>query len=113
MLAPPFGLGPFAMPLCLPYFVVVCGLSALPGRSLIRKDLSYGVYLMHAAVLTALEVLFPDFRLRWLAAIAIFAFTLALAWLSWTFVEGPALRRKKTLAAWLGAPLVPAKMQRV
>lgn len=34
----PIGLGPIALPLCLPYIVIFGGLSFLPGQSLVRRD---------------------------------------------------------------------------
>ena len=101
MVALPFGLGAVVMPLCLPYIVIVCGLSSLPGQSLLKNDLSYGVYLIHAPILAAFSLLFPNLHIWWLAAVIVFCVTLVLSYLSCTFVEGPALRRKKGLSSWL------------
>ena len=59
----PFGLGAVVMPLCLAYFIIFCGLSALPGQALVKKrDLSYGVYLIHAPIVVAFGLLLPNFR---------------------------------------------------
>lgn len=100
----PFGLGAVVMPLCLPYFIIFCGLSALPGQALVKKrDLSYGVYLIHAPIVVAFGLLLPNFRTWWLAAVVVLCVTLALSYLSWTFVEEPALRRKKDVSNWLNS----------
>ena len=98
----PFGLGAVVMPLCLAYFIIFCGLSALPGQALVKKrDLSYGVYLIHAPIVVAFGLLLPNFRTWWLAAVIVMCTTLVLSYLSWTFVEEPALRRKKDVSNWL------------
>ena len=97
----PFGFGAVVMPLCLPYIVVFCGLSTLPGQPLLKHDLSYGVYLIHAPVLAAVVLLFPNLRIWWLVAMIVFFITLVLSYLSWTFVERPALKRKKSVSNWL------------
>lgn len=101
MVALPFGLGAVVMPLCLPYIIIFCGLSALPGYQQLKRDLSYGVYLIHGPVLLVFSSVFPDVRIWWFAAVSVFFITLVLSYLSWTFVEGPALRRKKGLSNWL------------
>ena len=62
-----YGAGFIAAPLCLPYLVVFAGLSNLPGRSLVRRDLSYGVYLIHAPVLCCLGIIYPGIQ-SWLFA---------------------------------------------
>lgn len=98
----PFGLGAVVLPICLPYFIIFCGLSVLPGQALVKKrDLSYGVYLIHAPIVVAFGLLLPNFRTWWLAAVVVFGITIALSYLSWTFVEEPALRRKKDVSNWL------------
>jgi peptidoglycan/LPS O-acetylase OafA/YrhL len=96
----PFGAGPLILPVCLPYITVVCGLSVLPGRSLFRRDVSYGVYLTHAPILVAIAALAPN-TLWWLAAIITFLISAALSYLSSRFVERPVLDKKKVVAAWL------------
>jgi peptidoglycan/LPS O-acetylase OafA/YrhL len=97
----PFGLGAVVMPLCLPYMIIFCGLSVLPGQPLLKHDLSYGVYLIHAPVLCAFTLFFPNLRIWWLVAMIVFCITLVLSYLSWTCVEGPALRQKKSVSNWL------------
>jgi peptidoglycan/LPS O-acetylase OafA/YrhL len=99
--AMPFGLGAIFVPICVSYLMVFLGLSALPGHSYLKHDLSYGVYLIHAPVLVTFEVYFPGFRVWWLVAVVVLSVTLVLAYLSWTYVEGPPLSHKKIVAAWL------------
>jgi peptidoglycan/LPS O-acetylase OafA/YrhL len=100
-LALPLGLGPLVMPICLPYVVTYCGLSDLPGRTLMRHDLSYGVYLIHAPIMVMFTLLFPDFKIWWAVAAIVFLVALLLSYMSWTFVEGPALGRKKMVSRWV------------
>jgi peptidoglycan/LPS O-acetylase OafA/YrhL len=97
----PFGFGAVVMPLCFPYIIVFCGLSALPGRRLLKHDLSYGVYLIHSPILVAVSLFFSSLRIWWLAAVIVFFVTLVLSYLCWAFVEVPAMRRKKGLSNWL------------
>ena len=90
-----------AAPICLPYLMVFCGLSDLPGKLRLKYDLSYGIYLIHAPVLFALSLMFTDLRNWWTAAVAVLLITSSLAYASWVFVEMPALGRKKAAAAWV------------
>jgi peptidoglycan/LPS O-acetylase OafA/YrhL len=103
IVALPFGLGAIVMPLCVPYIVIFCGLSALSGQRLLKHDLSYGVYLIHAPVLVAFTLLFPNLRIWWLVAMIVFVITLVLSYLSWTCVERPALGQKKDVSSWLNS----------
>lgn len=99
------GAGIVAAPLCLPYLVVFAGLSNLPGRSLVRRDLSYGVYLIHAPILCCLGIMYPG-QLSWqFAALLATMVTLSLSYLSSILVEQPALTRKKIVAGWIGGRL--------
>lgn len=100
LVALPCGWGPIVMPLCLSYVAVFCGLCFLPGRSLLRHDLSYGVYLIHAPVLTAFVIWFPTFKVWPIVAVIVMLVTLLLAYLSWVFVEKPALDQKRKVASW-------------
>jgi peptidoglycan/LPS O-acetylase OafA/YrhL len=102
MLAMPVGVGQLAAPLCLPYIVIFAGLSAVPGRSLLKRDLSYGVYLIHAPVLTAFCIWYPGLRPWWVVAFVVGVVTLPLSFLLSTLVERPALARKKMVAKWIG-----------
>jgi peptidoglycan/LPS O-acetylase OafA/YrhL len=97
----PWGGGSIVMPICLPYVAMFCGLSFLPGKALLRHDLSYGVYLIHAPILIAFGLAFPNMHIWWIGAATVFAVTLVLAYASWIFVEGPALRRKKAVSNWV------------
>ncbi|MGL3107809.1 acyltransferase family protein [Bradyrhizobium sp. BR 1432] len=96
----PLGGGPFVMPICLPYLMMFCGLSALPGKVPLKHDLSYGVYLIHAPVLLAFSLTFPSMHIWWIGAAVVFLVTLVLAYASWIFVEGPALSKKKVASKW-------------
>lgn len=95
LVALPLGGGPWVMPICLPYLMVFCGLSALPGKVPLKHDLSYGVYLIHAPILLAFSLTFPNMHIWWVGAVVVFLITLVLAYLSWVCVEGPALSKKK------------------
>ena len=100
-IALPLGLGPLIAPVGLPYLVTYCGLSDLPGRAMMRHDLSYGVYLIHAPILLAFTLFFPGFKVWWAVAAIVLAAALVLSYMSWTFVESPALRRKKAVSRWV------------
>jgi peptidoglycan/LPS O-acetylase OafA/YrhL len=67
---------------------------------LLRHDLSYGVYMIHAPILVAFGLTFPNMHTWWVGAAAVFLVTLVLAHVSWIFVEGPALRKKKAVSNW-------------
>ena len=96
----PLGAGPLAMPICLPYLMMFCGLSALPGKMPIKHDLSYGVYLIHAPILLAFSLAYPNMHVWWVGAIVVWLITATLAYVSWIFVEKPALSKKKAVSAW-------------
>jgi peptidoglycan/LPS O-acetylase OafA/YrhL len=89
------------MPICLPYLMMFCGLSVLPGKVPLKHDLSYGVYLIHAPVLVAFSLTFPNMHIWWIGAAVVFLLTLVLAYASWIFVEGPALSKKKVASNWV------------
>jgi peptidoglycan/LPS O-acetylase OafA/YrhL len=101
----PYGFGPILLPFCLPYIVIFCGLSVLPGQSLIKRDLSYGLYLIHAPILVALILLCPGLRTWWIGAAIVFIITMFLSYLSWTFVEAPMLRQKRELSSWISCKI--------
>ncbi|MGV7218135.1 acyltransferase family protein [Bradyrhizobium sp. UFLA05-112] len=96
----PLGGGPLVMPICLPYLMMFCGLSALPGKVPLKHDLSYGVYLIHAPVLLAFSLTFPNMHTWWIGAAVVFLVTLVLAYASWVFVESPVLSKKKMVSKW-------------
>jgi peptidoglycan/LPS O-acetylase OafA/YrhL len=105
----PYGLGPVIMPLSLTYITMYFGLSVLPGKRLLKRDLSYGIYLIHAPILIALTVLFPNLPPWGLLAGIVFLISLILSYFSWIFVEGPALRQKRAVSrmvnCWIDAIL--------
>jgi peptidoglycan/LPS O-acetylase OafA/YrhL len=101
LIAMPLGWGVVVLPLSVSYLTVFLGLTAWPGRYFLKHDYSYGVYLIHCPVLVSIMVLFPSLNVWWLVAIIVISITLALAQLSWTFVESPALQFKKPIRDWL------------
>jgi peptidoglycan/LPS O-acetylase OafA/YrhL len=101
MVALAFGFGAVFAPLCLPYITIFLGLSVLPGHSLLKRDLSYGIYLIHAPVLVAFGLFYPALRPWWLVAMVAFVIVLVLSYLSSRFIESPALARKKAVFGWL------------
>jgi len=110
----PCGAGALVMPICVPYLVIYVGLSHLLGRAPFVNDYSYGIYVFHAQLVTFMLIMFPGVRNFFIAAPLIMAGALAIAILSWTFVEAPSLRSKKWLSSrvrknveWIG--LMPHK----
>lgn len=101
LLALPLGGGALVAPICLPYLMVFCGLSSLPGKLPLKHDLSYGIYLIHAPILFAFSLIFPDVHTWWVAALVVVLITSSLAYASWIFVESPALSKKKAAATWV------------
>lgn len=76
------------------YLVLVVGLIRFPWSTWLAKaDLSYGVYLMHAVMLTILMNVWP-FTSGVVLFFAGLCLTLCVAWCSWTFIERPALAHK-------------------
>lgn len=81
-------------PILTIYLVVGIGLIRFPWSKLLaRADLSYGVYLSHAVIMTIVMHVHP-----FQSSLALFATCLllgyAVAWTSWTFLEKPALQHK-------------------
>jgi peptidoglycan/LPS O-acetylase OafA/YrhL len=97
----PLGGGAFVMPICLPYLMVFCGLSSLPAKVPLKHDLSYGVYLIHAPILVAFSLTFPNMHTWPIGAAVVFFITSILAYLSWVFIESPSLKRKKAASNWV------------
>lgn len=95
----PFGLAPLIAPAAIAYLVIYLGLTALPlsGR-LENHDLSYGLYLVHATVLITLQILLPQLQIWWVVALLTLPISLGIAFLSWTFIEHPVLKRKSRIA---------------
>lgn len=94
MIALPLGAGVLAVPICVPYVVVCLGLSQALGRSPYRRDFSYGTYIFHGPVMAAIGVMLPSLRNIFLVVPVIIFATLSVAFLSWNFVEAPALSGK-------------------
>ncbi|MEM7728742.1 MAG: acyltransferase [Pseudomonadota bacterium] len=63
-------------------------------------DLSYGLYIYHWVVMQLLFHWMPGLGVAELFALGIGPI-IALAWLSWTFVEKPMLAHKQTFGTWL------------
>jgi len=84
----------FIAPLLTAYLVVGLGLMRFPATPLTRGvDLSYGVYLTHSVILMMLMNIHP-FQ-SWIALFAVcLPLSCAAAFLTWKFIEAPALAHK-------------------
>ena len=67
----------------------------LPKLDFLKKfsDISYGLYIYHWASLQALYHFFPNLNV-WQLILFATPISIALAWLSWHFIEAPALKLK-------------------
>jgi peptidoglycan/LPS O-acetylase OafA/YrhL len=74
-------------------FAAAFSCSALSDRILRRNDLSYGVYIYHAPVINVLLAM--GVSAGWIGFPLAIASTLGFAYLSWRFVEKPALNLKR------------------
>jgi peptidoglycan/LPS O-acetylase OafA/YrhL len=74
-------------------FTAAFSYSSLSDRLLRRNDLSYGVYIYHAPVINVL--LATGVSASWIGFPLAIATTFGLAYLSWCFVEKPALNLKR------------------
>ena len=97
----PLGLGIVALPILVPYLLACLGFSQLAGRKPLRADYSYGVYLVHAVVLTSLLIAFPTQRSFSLAVVVVGGASLAIAAMSWRFIESPAMGAKRDVVGYL------------
>ena len=99
---------PELLPLTLPVFgpYLLLALVFAPWLKLSRfgtkSDLSYGIYLYAFPVQQLLGFYCGAYLNHWTAFLAALPPTVVLAWLSWHFVEKPALRRKES-AAYIAA----------
>jgi len=85
----------FLAPLPVAYVTVFIGLARPPRLQL--GDISYGIYLFHSPILCTLVWVIGERATTPILFAAGLPLTLALAWLSWTFVENPILRRKAAI----------------
>jgi peptidoglycan/LPS O-acetylase OafA/YrhL len=90
----PLGIVSFTLPISMSYIVAYVGYSNLLGSKNLKIDLSYGVYLIHAVVLTVLIVMVPQIDNFVAATLVVVAITTVLSFLSWVYIEEPCLRRK-------------------
>lgn len=97
----PLGFGAVVLPVCVTYITIYLGLCTLPGRAFIKRDISYGVYLIHSPVIGTFLLLFPGLQLGWRLFLIVLPVTIIAASLSWTFVEEPSLRHKKVVSKWI------------
>lgn len=96
-------MGDFLSPLPVAYLTVWLGLQNPPRKYLLGADYSYGIYLYGFAVQQAFVYLVPGGRIWWLNFSVTIAVTAAIAALSWSFIERPALRLRRylpRLEAW-------------
>jgi peptidoglycan/LPS O-acetylase OafA/YrhL len=87
------------------YWTMFVGLMPIPMPAFLRSgDYSYGVYLYHDPLIHVVNVSFPAVALGtafggWMTYALVFPAALGLAYLSWHFVEKPALGLRKKFAA--------------
>lgn len=74
------------------YAVIYLAVAAPPLPRFPRSDLSYGVYIWAFPAQQIAAMLLP--RLWWVNALASLPFVIGIAWLSWRFIEAPALQLK-------------------
>ena len=98
LLAMPLGLTLYVWPFTLSYLVTYLGYSTFLGGVKIERDLSYGVYLIHSVIIAFFALTFPQIDRFAIVAPIIIAITLLLAFLSWTFIEEPCLKRKRLVS---------------
>ncbi len=89
------------------YLVVYLALAARPIRWPERTDLSYGIYIWAWPVQQCASLALGGAGSWWANAMISLPIVLGLAWLSWHFVEAPALALKRTLTVsrWSAAAL--------
>ena len=82
----------------LTYVIIFVGLQNPPKISLLRgADYSYGVYLYGYPLQQSVSYLFPSHRFWYVNALSGVALALALAFLSWTFVESKVISHRRNL----------------
>lgn len=90
------------MNLMLAAFVMWAAFLHAPRFDALKRlpDMSYGLYIYHWVILQTAMALWPGLSVIALFAIAL-PITLGLAWLSWIWIEKPALARKGPFSDWL------------
>lgn len=86
----------------LAWIVMTVAFARLPKFRALQTmdDISYGVYIYHWAVMQLLMHWIPSLSVIELFALAL-PITVALAWLSWTYIEKPMLSKKAAFGEWL------------
>jgi peptidoglycan/LPS O-acetylase OafA/YrhL len=69
----------------------------------VKRDLSYGIYLIHAPLVIAFSVFVFGAMSWWLLAVTVAAVTSVLSYFSRILVEEPALRHKWALSNWINS----------
>lgn len=86
----------------LVYVTVYLGLLPLPRIPLLdRGDYSYGIYLYAMPVQQSLMSAFPQLRHWYWNILTALPITVALAMVSWTWIEKPALQLRRRISAFL------------
>jgi peptidoglycan/LPS O-acetylase OafA/YrhL len=88
------GWGTYLTPLPLALAVLWAG-AVLPLRLPHRVDLSYGMYIWAFPIQQLIMLFGLGWLSPWVTAVIAFTIVVPLAWLSWTFVESPALRLRR------------------
>lgn len=79
-------------------YLIVYAMACTPWlRRRLRRDLSYGIYVLHWPVLTIFVLAGATVLTQVGYTLLALAVTAALAWVSWTFLESPSLARKDAL----------------
>jgi peptidoglycan/LPS O-acetylase OafA/YrhL len=89
--------GDFFAPLPVAYLTIWIGLQNPSKKYLVGSDYSYGIYLYGFAVQQAFVALVPSLRIWWVNFFITIIITMAIAALSWSLIEQPALRLRRYL----------------
>lgn len=88
------------------YITCFIGIANPPKRGfLFNGDYSYGIYLFGYPLQQTYTLLFPDYRIWYLNAIASMAAATGLAMISWVLVENPILVNKRALVSAARFPI--------
>jgi len=84
------------------YVTIYLGVLHPPKYGLMKTtDLSYGVYLYGFVIQQTLMSLFPDARVWWINWTVSTVLAALCAFFSWHLIEGPILKHKRQIIAWL------------